>query len=414
MEEESGTDELHAEGSVEPTAAGRADRAVPSELRSEAPAEPSQPRARRPIVLRLLGAFIGVSLLPITVLAFLSWQESRAADDHSEQEAHGERSEVEASEPMEELFGIPITTIELGVAGISLTLSVLMAMYVSRTIVSPIRELQASMTRVEAGDFETRAPVRSRDELGRLAQSFNRMVEGVRREAVIRDLFGQYVTPELANEAIEHEGKLDGRLVTCTILFSDIRDFTGVSEELEASSLVEMLNRYFSRMSSTIAENGGLVNKFGGDSVLAVFGTPLNPSADHAARAVRAALGMQRALVEFNREQAKYWLPEIMIGIGIATGDVVAGNVGSKKKLEYTVIGDAVNVASRLQSMTKEAGHTVLASAETARAAADAGLFVEIGEVAVRGRSKKVRVFSVLERPEGGRPDEQAGVGQGE
>lgn len=360
--------------------------------------KPSRLRPGRPIVLRLLAAFVGVSLLPISVLALLSWQESRAGDAHSEQEAHVEGREAEASsEPMEELFGMPITSIELGVAGVSLMLSILMAMYVARTIVRPIRELESSMTKVEAGDFETRAPVRSQDELGRLAESFNRMVKGVRREAVIRDLFGQYVTPELAKQAIEHQGKLDGQLVTCTILFSDIRDFTGVSEELPASSLVDMLNRYFSTMSSTIAENGGLVNKFGGDSVLAVFGTPLNPNPDHAAHAVRAALGMVKALAEFNREQAKSWLPEIMIGIGIATGDVVAGNVGSKKKLEYTVIGDAVNVASRLQTMTKEAGHTVLASAETVRAAADAALFIEIGEVEVRGRSKKARVFSVLE-----------------
>jgi adenylate cyclase len=346
------------------------------------------PRMRRPIVLRLLAAFLLVSLLPIGVLAYLSWRESRGPDVHVEGEAGAEPSG-------EELFGIPTATIELMVAGISLALAGAMALYISRTLVRPIRELESSMTRVEAGDLEARAEVRSDDELGRLAGSFNRMVEGVRREKFITDLFGQYVTPELAHVAIEHQGQLDGQLVTSTIIFSDIRDFTGVSEALPASNLIEMLNRYFSRMAAIVVENGGLVNKYGGDSLLAVFGTPLNPTPDHAARAVRSAIAMTKALGDFNREQTDTYLPEIMIGIGIATGDVVAGNVGSEKKLEYTVLGDAVNVASRLQAMTKEVGHTVLANAETARAAPEAARFEDVGEVEVRGRVKKTRVFAV-------------------
>jgi adenylate cyclase len=352
-------------------------------------------RARRgiPLMLRLLVAFLAVSLVPIGVLAYLSWRESRGTEAHVE----GEAGEETARAQSDSLFGLPIATIELAVAGASLVFSAAMALYIGRTLVRPIRQLQHSMSRVEAGDLEVTNPVRSGDELGKLAGSFNSMVAGLRREAFIRDLFGQYVTPELASVAIEHRGKLDGQLVTSTIIFSDIRDFTGVSETLPASRLIEMLNRYFARMSSVIVEQGGLVNKFGGDSILAVFGTPLNPTPDHAARAVRTALAMAKELVEFNREQTQAYLPDIMIGIGIATGDVVAGNVGSSKKLEYTVIGDAVNVASRLQAMTKEVGHTILANAETARAAADAAMFEEVGEVDVRGRVKKARVFVVDE-----------------
>jgi adenylate cyclase len=331
-----------------------------------------------------------VSLLPIGVLAYLSWRESRGPDVHVEGEAEA------GGEPSGEmLFGIPTATIELTVAGISLALAGAMALYVSRTLVRPIRELESKMTRVESGDLDAKAQVASDDELGRLAASFNRMVDGVRREKFITDLFGQYVTPELAHVAIEHQGQLDGQLVTSTIIFSDIRDFTGVSETLPASTLIEMLNRYFSRMAEIVVEHGGLVNKYGGDSLLAVFGTPLNPTPDHAARAVRSAIAMTRALGDFNREQAESYLPEIMIGIGIATGDVVAGNVGSERKLEYTVLGDAVNVASRLQAMTKDVGHTVLANAETARAAPEAARFEEVGEVEVRGRARKARVFAV-------------------
>ncbi len=349
----------------------------------------------RSLVLRLLGAFLVVGILPIGTFAFLSWRESRGIESHVEGEAGAE--EGEAGGAAERLLGFSIATIELAVAGASLGLSALMALYIARTLIHPIQELESSMSRVQEGNLDVVAPVRSDDELGRLAGSFNRMVEGLRHEAFIRDLFGQYVTPELARVAIERQGRLDGELVTSTIIFSDIRDFTGVSEALPASNLIEMLNRYFSRMSARIVEHGGLVNKFGGDSILAVFGTPLNPSPEHAVRAVRAALEMVKEVGEFNREQARAYLPEIMIGIGIATGDVVAGNVGSSKKLEYTVLGDAVNVASRLQAMTKEVGRTILANAETARAASGTARFSEVGEVEVRGRVKKARVFVVEE-----------------
>lgn len=351
----------------------------------------SDTRPRRPIVLRLLAAFLAVSLLPIAILGYLSWRESRG-ESHVEQEG----AALEGR-PGETLLGVPIASIELGVAAASLAISALMAVYVGRTLVRPIRSLESAMARVEAGDLEATAPISSDDEIGRLAANFNRMVEGLKREAFIRDLFGQYVTPELASVAIEERGKLDGQLVTSTILFSDIRNFTGFSEELPASSLIEMLNRYFDRMAGVVVEHGGLVNKYGGDSLLAVFGTPLNPNPDHASRAVTAALQMERALAEFNREQAAAWLPEIMVGIGIARGDVIAGNVGSERKLEYTVVGDAVNVASRLQAMTKDLGRPILANAETARAAPAAATFVDVGEVEVRGRAHKIRIFAVEE-----------------
>ena len=108
------------------------------------------------------------------------------------------------------------------------------------------------------------------------------MVEGLRREALVRDLFGQYVTPELAGRRSSGASQLDGELVTCTVLFADIRDFTGISEALPATRLIRMLNEYFARMSAVVVEERGFVNKFGGDSLLAVFGTPLNPDPDHA------------------------------------------------------------------------------------------------------------------------------------
>ena len=251
------------------------------------------------------------------------------------------------------------------------------------------------MRQVEHGDLNVTSGVTSSDELGQLAMSFDHMVEGLRREALVRDLFGQYVTPALAEAAIERRADLDGQLVTCTVLFVDIRNFTGIAEALPATRLLKILNEYFARMSAVIVDENGFVNKFGGDSLLAVFGTPLNPDPDHAECGVLAALRMEQALTEFNREQKDAWLPQIIVGIGIATGDVVAGNVGSETKLEYTVIGDAVNVASRLQAMTKDLDVHILADGETARAATRFAHFTSVGELAVRGKARPVEVFAV-------------------
>jgi adenylate cyclase len=341
------------------------------------------PRRSR-IAVRLVAAFLVVSILPIGILAYLSWRESAGTEETGE-EAH----------TSEELFGVSTATVELAVAGVSLLLSIAMALFLARTLVQPLRRLQMAMRRVEGGELDVAADVGSADELGQLAMSFNHMVEGLRREALVRDLFGQYVTPELAEAAIERRDELNGQLVTCTVLFADIRNFTGIAEALPASRLIKILNEYFSRMSTVVVDEHGFVNKFGGDSLLAVFGTPLNPDPDHAICGVHAALRMQSELAAFNHEQEESWLPQIMIGIGIATGDVVAGNVGSETRLEYTVIGDAVNVASRLQAMTKDLEVSILTDGETALAAEHAADFAPVGEVSVRGKTRPVNVFAV-------------------
>ncbi len=355
------------------------------EASEEVRAEPSSPRRRR-IAVRLLAAFLIVSILPISILGYLSWRESNGSSEQGgNEEAHS----------TEEIFGMSTATVELAVAAASLLLSIGMALLVARTLVRPLRRLQASMRRVEHGDLDVRSGVTSSDELGQLAMSFDHMVEGLRREALVRDLFGQYVTPALAEAAIERRAELDGQLVTCTVLFVDIRNFTGIAEALPATRVLKVLNEYFTRMSAVIVDENGFVNKFGGDSLLAVFGTPLNPDPDHADCGVLAALRMERVLAEFNREQKDAWLPQIVIGIGIATGDVVAGNVGSKTRLEYTVIGDAVNVASRLQAMTKDLDEHILADGETARAATRMAHFTSVGEVEVRGKARPVEVFAV-------------------
>jgi len=344
-------------------------------------------RARSSIVVRLLAAFVVVSLLPIAVLAVLSLQEAGTdpgahAGETGEAAGHGS------------LAGLPIEFVELSVAGVSLALSVAAGLYVSRTIIRPLRSLEGSMQVLETGNLDARAAVSTDDEIAHLAAVFNRMVAGLKREALVRDLFGQYVNPEVARLAIEQEGRLEGEVVECTVLFVDIRRFTSLAEVLPPKRLIGVLNRYFDRMLTVVEAEGGIVNKFGGDSLLAVFGSPLNPTADHAERAVRAALRMRVALATFNREQVATEMPELRVGFGLATGELVAGNIGSSRKLEYTVIGDPVNLAARLQELTPELGADILMNATTARNASEVARFRSLGRIEIRGRAEPVEVFS--------------------
>jgi adenylate cyclase len=365
-------------------------------------------RQRSSILVRLLAAFVVVSFIPIAVLAILSLQEASAdpgahapGAETTEGTGSTEATEQTAMTGAIEatahgtLFGIPIEFVELGVAGTSLLLSVGAALYIGRTIIRPIRSLEASMHRVETGDLEVSAEVTRDDEIGHLAAAFNRMTGGLRRDAMVRDLFGQYVSPEVARMAIERHGQLEGEIVECSVLFVDIRRFTALAEVLPPARLIGTLNRYFERMATEIEAEGGIINKFGGDSLLAVFGSPLNPMVDHSQRAVRAALRMRSALVQFNHEQASSELPELRVGFGLATGELVAGNVGSRRKLEYTVIGDPVNLAARLQELTTRLGAEVLVSARTAELAVGVAAFRSLGEIEVRGRAEHVEVFTV-------------------
>jgi adenylate cyclase len=347
-----------------------------------------QPRLRASILTRLLVGFAIVSFIPIVVLAALSIRELSADPD-----AHaGESGPAEADHGT--IAGLPVEFVELAVAGGSLLLALGTGLWVGRSIIRPLRQLEGSMHRVEAGDLEATAVVTRDDEIGHLAAAFNRMVGGLKREALVRDLFGQYVSPQVARLAIEQRGSLEGRVVECTVLFVDIRRFTGLAEVLPPARLIRTLNRYFERMLVVVEDEGGIVNKFGGDSLLAVFGSPLNPSTDHAERGVRAALGMQVALADFNREQVDAEMPELHVGFGLATGELVAGNVGSERKLEYTVIGDPVNLAARLQELTPELGASILMSAETARRAGAIARLRPLGEIEVRGRAERVEVFA--------------------
>jgi adenylate cyclase len=235
---------------------------------------------------------------------------------------------------------------------LGLAVSVALGVRIARGVSRPVLELAEGARKIAAGDYRHRVKVQQEDELGALALSFNRMSEGLAERDRVRDLLGKVVSPEVASELLRKDVLLGGEEREVTVLFSDLRNFTAMSENLSPRETLAILNRYFTRMDSIVEKHGGVVDKYMGDALMALFGAPLaNP--DSADWAMNAALEMGEALDDLNRQWEKRGLPAINVGIGINTDVVVAGNMGSETRLNYTVIGDGVNLASRLEELTK-------------------------------------------------------------
>ncbi len=340
---------------------------------------PSQTPAFRLTVKRRLLILFGMSTMPLLFLAITTY--SRAV--HM----------VEVPRPETLLPGL--LRLELFMIGVGLFVAVVLARTVGASLVESLETLSQHMDAVRKGNLDRHMTVTSNDELGMLAEGFNAMVDGLRREEVIRRLFGLYVTPQVADYAIQHGAERGGQLIEATVVFADIRSFTSLTERMEPAALIDLLNRYFQAMSAVVVERGGLVNKFGGDSLLAVFGTPLNPAQDHARRAVQAARDLVLALQTFNEDQVRRGEPPLKIGVGVATGPVIAGNVGGEDRLEYTVIGDSVNLASRLETMTKEVEATILLNETAALRVRDRIVLRPMGNVHVRGKQEPQTIYAL-------------------
>ncbi len=233
------------------------------------------------------------------------------------------------------------------------------------------------------------------DELETLADGFNQMVDGLQERDKLRSTFGKYMTAAVMEHLMAGKVQLGGETLKVTILFTDIRSFTSISEKMEAHALVALLNEYFTDMVATIMEEDGVVDKYIGDAIMAVFGAPVQRK-DDPLRAVRAAVHMRVALAKLNERLHERGMSSIRTGIGIHTGDVVAGNIGSEKRMEYTVIGDAVNLASRLESSTKEVGVDILISEDTYEAVKNEIDARPVRELTVKGREKPVMTYEVL------------------
>jgi class 3 adenylate cyclase len=261
----------------------------------------------------------------------------------------------------------------------------------------PMDGLIERMRRLAAGDF-TKTRIYYSDEIARLKAGFNEMVDGLKERADLQDTFGKYLSIEIARELIKNKKvNLGGEAIEAAVMFCDIRNFTPLSETMDATGVVEFLNNYFRYVTPAITAHNGVINKFIGDAVMAVF-TPQLGSGDYAADAVRAAAAMRAALAEFNAS-GKAAAP-VAFGIGVHCGRLVAGNIGTFSRLEYTFIGDTVNVAARLQSKTKDFGTDVVVSrAAWEKAAGSLGgafRFESLGRTALKGKAEPMEVYKLL------------------
>ena len=270
-----------------------------------------------------------------------------------------------------------------------------MGLMLARRITRPLTVLVQASNAVGTGDLTQEVPITTRDETGILSHSFNGMVGGLRDRERIRDTFGRYVTEQVAEAVLSGKVQLGGERRVITMLMTDIRSFTTLSESMSPENLVEMLNRYFKVMIDAVVEFGGTLDKFVGDAIVVEYSAPIEQE-NHEARGVLTSLRMRESLAEYNVEQEARGQPTLKIGMGVNTGPAVVGNIGSEQKLEYTAMGDTVNVSARLESTTKEMETDILISDTTYQAVKD---LVEVGPSSttqVKGREEPVKMYSVV------------------
>jgi adenylate cyclase len=221
------------------------------------------------------------------------------------------------------------------------------------------------------------------------------VLEDITREKRILTTLSQHIGSELAEKALEEEARLGGVRQDVAILFSDIRGYTAMTESMDAVDVVDLLNQYFSLTYEVVRAEEGWLDKFIGDAIMAVFGAPV-PCSDYSARACRAALRMQDALERFNERRTAEGLAPVMVGIGISSGSVISGYIGSEQRLEYTCIGDGVNIASRLEGATKIYGVSALISESTAAEIGSEFVIRELDAIKVIGKQQAIRVFELI------------------
>jgi adenylate cyclase len=259
----------------------------------------------------------------------------------------------------------------------------------------PIFRLVQGTKAIAEGNFQIELPITSRDELGTLTESFNQMARSLREKEMIKRAFTRYVAREVVEEILKDPEKLvlSGESREVTVLFCDIRGFTPLSERLTPEQVVSLLNEFYTLMIETTFKHDGTLDKFIGDAVMAIFGAPI-AHPDHALRAVRTALDMQSGIAELNERRAALGKEPIRIGIGVNLGEVVAGTVGTEDRMEYTVIGDSVNLAARLESNAKPG--RILISGHTYERVKEHVKGIPLGPLKVKGKEEEVEVYEIV------------------
>jgi adenylate cyclase len=280
--------------------------------------------------------------------------------------------------------------------GIILSASFFLVFVFSTTITNPIEKLQQLTEEIADGNFEVSAKevIKSNDEMGELAVAFDNMTLGLKERDKIKNVMNKFHGSAVADELINSDVEKRGSRKDCVIYFSDIRGFTDFSERHEAEEVVEMLNDYFEIMVGIIIRNGGVVDKFIGDAIMAVWGAPSGTPEDPQ-KAINACLEMRKALVGFNEDRIAKGKEPIKVGMGLHAGDVISGTLGSSERMEFTVIGDNVNMAARIEASTKAFGTDVLLSEQLANTVSKEYVVKKAGGVEVKGKSEPLNLYTV-------------------
>jgi adenylate cyclase len=279
--------------------------------------------------------------------------------------------------------------------GVVILISLIAVVLLSRSITKPLAKLASAVQKIEEGEYGKPVMVNSRDEIGDLANSVNSMARGLAEKEKVRDLLGKVVSQQIAEQLLNNPVELGGEEKVVTILFSDIRGFTSFCEGLRPQAVLVELNQVLSTISNIIEKHNGVVDKFQGDAVMALFGAPIQSEVD-ATNAMAAALEIIDAMTTGDSR--------LSACIGINTGLVVAGNLGSSNRLNYSVIGDTVNLSARLESLTRLYDVTNIVS-EASRDAAPHFAYMELDEVCVAGKSEAIKIFELLGVPENMSPE---------
>ncbi len=280
------------------------------------------------------------------------------------------------------------------VTGLLMILGLVAALILSRYLTQPINELVGGVLAIASGDLNQELQVSRTDELGELTSAFNEMASSLREKELIKGAFSTYVSSQVMEQVLRDPGQLalGGARKRVTCLFADIRGFTSMSESMEPERVVSIINAYLSLQTEIVLRNEGMLDKFVGDCVMAVFGLPFAKN-DDALRAVRTAVEIQAAVHELNQTRARAGQRTVTIGVGVNTGDVVAGNMGSSQKMDYTVIGDAVNLAARLEENAE--GGTILVTEGTYQEVKNRVAAEKLAPISVKGKKEKVPVYSI-------------------
>ena len=291
------------------------------------------------------------------------------------------------------------------VTALAAVLGLIFALLVSGEITKPVRRLLEGTRAIEAGHLDGRIDVTTRDEIGQLAAAFNRMVGQLRQNARVRETFGRYIDPRVVEGLIDRPEATasEGQHRIMTVMFCDMKGFTALSEGMTPQGLVKVMNRYLSSMSEPIRNNRGIIDKYIGDAIMAYWGPPFTDESEHARLACLSAIEMTGRIARLRKE-----LPELLgvrvipvecdLRIGIATGEALVGTIGSELMMSYTVMGDTVNLASRLEMANKHYGSRSLVTAATIQAAGPEIETREIDKLVVVGQSTSQAIFEIMGR----------------